>query len=155
MKILGFRDRCIKFGLRTWPYLFNLLHNPDNSAAVSGALPSILIGTLSQELLNLFKTVQIPKTIRFTLRWSKLRRTEVSVSTLRNPTWQLPYQAAPIKFDPYEVVDRVRNAEAPIPSRLTELQTSADGRAERQALTDACNVWLIVQNENLKCPDCK
>jgi hypothetical protein len=61
--------------------------------------------------------------------------------------------AAPIKFDPYKLLDRARNAEAPINSRLRELQASADGDAERQAITDACSAWLIMQNQNVKCPD--
>jgi hypothetical protein len=77
------------------------------------------------------------------------------VSTLRYPTWQQPHQTAPIKFDPYKLIDRVRNAETPISSRIGELQASADERAERQALADACNAWLFMQNENLECSGCK
>ena len=86
---------------------------------------------------------------------SNWQRTEVNVSTLRDPLRQQPHQAEPIKFDAYKVVDRVRNAEIPIGSRSRELQTTADGRAERQALSDACSAWLIMQNENLKNPDSK
>jgi hypothetical protein len=104
---------------------------------------------------KLFKTVQISNTARFTLRRSKRRRTAVIVSTRRYPTWQQPYQTAPIKFDLYKFVDRVRNAETPINSQLRELQTSADGDAERQAITDACNAWLVMQNQSVKCPDSK
>jgi hypothetical protein len=77
------------------------------------------------------------------------------VSTLRNPRWQQSYDTAPIKFDPYKLVDRVRKAEAPISSRLRELQTSADWRAAQRALSDAFEAWLITPNENLNCPDCK
>jgi hypothetical protein len=77
------------------------------------------------------------------------------VRNLRNPTCQEPSQTVPIKFDPYKLVDRVRNTETPISSRLRELQTSAAGRAAQQAHSDTCNAWLIMQNENLKCPDCK
>jgi hypothetical protein len=75
------------------------------------------------------------------------------VSTLRNPTWQQPHQTPQIMFDAQKVVDRVRSAETPIGSRIREPQASADERVERKAITDACDAWLIMQNENHKWPD--
>ncbi len=43
-----------KFGPRTWSYLFNLLHNPDNSGAVLGAITAVYSGwdSLSHSMLS-------------------------------------------------------------------------------------------------------
>jgi len=79
--------------------------------------------------------------------------TTSDLPSLRYPEWQRPYQAALLEGDPKKLAEHVWEAEAAIFQRLQKLNTSQDGRAERDAIQDALNGLKVLKRDMLEFPD--
>jgi len=64
---------------------------------------------------------------------------------LMYPAWQAPLQAALLEFDPAQLRQRIAAAEEKIQQRLKELDGEADGRAERQSISDALSILSFLK----------
>ena len=71
----------------------------------------------------------------------------------RFPRWQRELEAAVVETDPVKLRRRIEAAEAAIFLRSQELVHSADGQAERQAISDAIRTLRMLQTEKLQYPD--
>jgi hypothetical protein len=82
--------------------------------------------------------------------------TEQDTSTSQNikyPHWQHEFEAALREGDPESLRQRVDAAEAALFLRSQALAGSAEGHAERQAISDAIGTLRAIQREKLGYPD--
>lgn len=73
--------------------------------------------------------------------------------TVKYPHWHREFEAAIREGDPRSLRQRVHAAEAALFLRLQALGTSAEGEAERQAISDAMAALRAIQRNKLGYPD--
>ena len=73
--------------------------------------------------------------------------------TIKYPHWQREFEAAIREGDPQSLRQRVDAAEAALFLRLQALGASAEGDAERQAISGAMGTLRAIQREKLGYPD--
>jgi hypothetical protein len=73
--------------------------------------------------------------------------------TIKYPHWQREFEAALREGDPQSLRQRVDAAEAALFRRLQALAGSAEGDAERQAISDARETLRVIQRDKLGYPD--
>jgi hypothetical protein len=73
--------------------------------------------------------------------------------TVKYPHWQREFEAAIREGDPQSLRQRVDAAEAALFLRLQALGASAEGEAERQAISDAMATLRAIQRNKLGYPD--
>jgi hypothetical protein len=82
--------------------------------------------------------------------------TDEDTSTSQNikyPHWQREFEAALHEGDPESLRQRVDAAEAALFLRSQALAGSAEGQAERQAISEAIRTLRAIQREKLGYPD--
>jgi hypothetical protein len=72
---------------------------------------------------------------------------------LKYPEWQIPLEEAMVEPDLAKLRVKVYTVEALIFERLTQLEPTKDGIAEREAINNGLNVLRIVKRERLGYPD--
>jgi hypothetical protein len=72
---------------------------------------------------------------------------------IKYPHWQREFEAALLECDLQTLRQRVDAAEAAIFLRSQALVGSAEGHAERQAISDAIGTLRAIQREKLGYPD--
>ena len=73
--------------------------------------------------------------------------------TVKYPHWHSEFEAALREGDPQSLRQRVDAAEAALFLRLQALGASAEGEAERQAISDAMATLRAIQTNKLGYPD--
>jgi hypothetical protein len=71
----------------------------------------------------------------------------MSEGELKFPQWQAPLQQALLEFDPAKLREKIKSVEALIQQRIQELSQSADGHAERLAISDALSLLRIIKRD--------
>jgi hypothetical protein len=72
---------------------------------------------------------------------------------LKFPEWQIPLEDAIVESDLKKLPARIHAVETLISERLTQLDSSKDGGAEREAIKTALNVLRAIKRERLNFPD--
>ncbi len=74
-------------------------------------------------------------------------------SQLKYPEWQIPLEEAIVEPDLAELRVKVHTVETLIFERLTQLEPTKDGIAEREAINTSLKILRVVKRERLGYPD--
>lgn len=85
--------------------------------------------------------------------WGVTEQNPLTSHTLKYPHWQGEFEAALGEGDPQSLRQRIDAAEAALFLRLQALAGSAEGDAERQAISDARETLRTMQKNKLGYPD--
>ena len=78
---------------------------------------------------------------------------EVTMSELRYPEWQTPYQEALLELDKKKLEAKIHLAEWKIFQRLQTISADSDHQGERLAIADALNALRVLKRDALNYPD--
>jgi hypothetical protein len=67
-------------------------------------------------------------------------------SELKYPQWQLPFREAILELDRNQLTYKIEKAETAVRERLQALERIANGREERQALSDAISTLKVLKH---------
>ncbi len=112
--------------------------------------------TKAREQFSHPRNIQRQSVVRLSggLVWRLMSRRNISKSrNIQYPHWQHEFEAALLEGDSGTLRQRVDAAEAAIFLRSQALAGSAEGSAERQAISEAIATLRAIQREKLGYPD--